>query len=557
MNICDMRLCLMEGILAISHELVGSRTLDEILHQIVQIATKLVDCETVGILLLDEQANTLRFVAVTQHAERIFDYPVPIDNSIAGAAFTSNQPVIVHNVDADPRHYATIADTLNYPTHSLLAVPLTFRERKIGVLEAENKKNNRHFDESDTLILTALATQATIAIENARQAIENVQQMERYKQMAQAEQQQRHMADALRLASAALASSLDYNQVIDRILEQVSQIIPGDTNNVMLIESGNLARVFRGRGYESVGTAETLNDTLLNIATVAGLRQMCDTKHPIVIPDVQQDPNWVYSRPEHRWIRSYIGAPIIVREHVLGFLNVMNVTPNCYDASHAQLLQTFAHHAASAIDNARLYSQAQAEIAERIKAEEELRRHRDQLEALVKERTAEIHRLAITDPLTDLFNRRHLIELGNRALNHAQRYQHPLSVMMIDIDHFKKINDIYGHAMGDEALHELAKLMLSQLRLSDIVGRYGGEEFVVILPETNLQAAHKLAERLLLNIRTMQIAIETKHTNLTASIGLVERNQVNPQKIDLLISYADQAMYAAKQAGRDRVVVYE
>ena len=540
----------MAGILAISQELVGNRALEEILHQIVQIATKLVDCETVGILLLDEQANILRFVAVTQHTECIFDYPVPIETSIAGAAFTNDQPIIVNDVNRDPRYYPKIADMLDYPAHSLLAVPLTFRERKIGVLEAENKKHNRHFDESDTLVLTALATQATIAIENARQ-------MERYKQMAQAEQKHRQMADALRLAGAALTSTLDYDQVIDCILEQISQIIPGDTSNVMLIESGNLARVFRGRGYEAVGTAKTLNATMLNITTAAGLRQMCETKQPMVIPDVEQDPNWVYSRPEHRWIRSYIGSPIIVREQVLGFLNVMSVAPNRYDASHAELLQTFAHHAASAIDNARLYRQAQEEITERIKAEEELRRHRDQLEALVKERTAEIHRLAITDSLTELFNRRHLLELGTRALKHAQRYQHPLSVMMIDIDHFKKINDTYGHAMGDEVLQELARLMLSQLRLSDIVGRYGGEEFVVILPETNLQAAQKIAERLLLGIRNVRVALENKHTNLTASIGVVERNQLDTQSIDLLISLADQAMYAAKQAGRDRVMAYE
>lgn len=225
-----------QRILTISQELVADRPFDEILHRIVQVAADLVNCESVGILLLDEPTNTLRFVAATLYQDRLFDFPVPIRSSIAGAAITSGQLVSVPDVRIDPRYYPRIAELLNFPVHSLLAAPLKFKDRKIGVLEAENKKDGLEFDETDAQIMTALAAQVTIALENARQ-------IERYKQLAQDEQDQRKTAEALQLASAALTRTLDYDQVIDNILERVSTVIPFDTCNVMMIEKGDIAGI--------------------------------------------------------------------------------------------------------------------------------------------------------------------------------------------------------------------------------------------------------------------------------------------------------------------------
>jgi diguanylate cyclase (GGDEF)-like protein len=367
MNVIEIQLRRMERIQAINLELVANRSLEEILHQIVQIAAELLDCEFVSLLLLDEPSNMLRFVVTTRNQDRLFNIPVPME-SISGAVFTSNEPLIIHDVQADSRYFPNISESLNYPTHTLIVLPLKFHDRKIGVLQAGNKRKGRLFDETDTQLLTAIATQATIAIENAR-----------------------------------------------------------------------------------------------------------------------------------------------------------------------------------------LYQQAQDEIAERIKAEEELRRHRDHLEELVKERTAEVHRLAITDPLTDVFNRRHLMELGNRTLNQAQRYQHSLAAIMLDIDHFKKINDTYGHTIGDEALRKLADQMRADSRSVDIVGRYGGEEFVILMPETTLQTARQIAERLLIHIRALRINTAQGQISFTASIGVAALNLASSQTLDALIARADLAMYTAKNAGRDQV----
>jgi eukaryotic-like serine/threonine-protein kinase len=545
----EIQLRRMERIQAINQELVASRSLEEILHQIVQIAADLVDCEVVSLLLLDEPTTTLRFVVTTLNQEKLFNVPVPIE-SIVGASFVSGKPLIVDDVQSDPRYCSDISDSMNYPTHTLLVVPLRFRDRKIGGLEALNKNGDQHFDDNDAQLLTALAAQATIAIENTRQ-------MEQFKQLAQAEQNQREMADALRLASAAVTSTLDYDQVIDRILEQVSQVIPNDTSNIMMIEAGNVARIFRGRGYAQFGTENTLSQTTMSVDEALGLRRMIKTQQPVFVSDVTKDPDWIYSRPEHQWIRSYVGAPIIIREAIVGFLNANSALPSLYDHTHAERLQAFAHHAATAIENARLYRQAQEEIAERIKVEEELRHHRDHLEELVKERTAEVHRLAIIDSLTDVFNRRQLMELGNKALQQAQRYRHPMAALMIDADHFKKINDTYGHAAGDDALRKLADQMRADLRSTDIIGRYGGEEFVVLMPETNLQTARQSAERLLANVRAIRVDAPQKQFGFTVSIGVAEWSSAGQETIDSLIARADEASYAAKQSGRDRVVIQQ
>jgi len=372
MNTIELQLRRMERIQAINYELINNRSREEVLHQIAQIAAELLDCEFVSILLLDEPSNTLRFVVATLNQDRLFNIPVPME-SIAGTVFNSNEPLILQDAQADPRYFSEIDKSFNYPAHTLIVLPLKFRDRKIGVLEAGNKRNGQLFDETDVQSLTAIAAQATIAIENAR-----------------------------------------------------------------------------------------------------------------------------------------------------------------------------------------LYQQAQDEIAERIKVEEELRRHRDHLEELVKERTAEVHRLAITDPLiTDVFNRRHLMVLGNQALNQAQRYHHPLAAIMLDIDYFKQVNDTYGHAIGDETLRKLADQLRADLRSTDILGRYGGEEFVILMPETDLQTAYESAERLLVNIRVLRISTPKNEFGFTASIGVAELDHASQQTIDNLIARADEAMYAAKDAGRNRVVAQQ
>ncbi|MGD1992528.1 MAG: PAS domain S-box protein [Anaerolineae bacterium] len=158
----------LERVLEISRELASTVDLTPLLQQIVEVAVELTNAEMAGILLLDEQNQELRFRIASQFLDRLADIPVPIEASIAGEAFSTGAPVIAHDVPSDPRHCAVLEQTIQYETRSMLAVPLQFRDRRIGVLEVENKRDASVFTKEDVAILTALAAQATIAIENAR-----------------------------------------------------------------------------------------------------------------------------------------------------------------------------------------------------------------------------------------------------------------------------------------------------------------------------------------------------------------------------------------------------
>lgn len=175
---------------------------------------------------------------------------------------------------------------------------------------------------------------------------------------------------------------------------------------------------------------------------------------------------------------------------------------------------------------------------------------------IFNDRIIEINRkleeLSKIDPLTGTFNRRHIFSILRSEFERAVRYERPLSVIMMDLDHFKKVNDAHGHIFGDEILKEVANIISYELRKQDLLGRYGGDEFVVILPETGLEGAKRVAERLRKAIRKKMVE---KNTEVTASMGLVSLPHRKVKNIDDIIKLADLTLYEAKRRGRDRVIV--
>jgi len=178
------------------------------------------------------------------------------------------------------------------------------------------------------------------------------------------------------------------------------------------------------------------------------------------------------------------------------------------------------------------------------------------LEHSLRRRNEEIALLSITDPLTRTYNRRYLNEQLPNALNHAFRYSQTLSIAICDIDHFKSINDCYGHQIGDHVLQEFAGGIRNVIREgADWVVRYGGEEFLIVLPETDLIGAHSAAERYRLLTAATPILHEDKKIKITASFGVAcvyPTEEGKKVTVESLISAADQCMYRAKQEGRNR-----
>jgi diguanylate cyclase (GGDEF)-like protein len=196
------------------------------------------------------------------------------------------------------------------------------------------------------------------------------------------------------------------------------------------------------------------------------------------------------------------------------------------------------------------------ELLARVRTHLELRYTQNQLKKMLeeqKELVKNLERLANTDSLTGVWNRRYLLNLAEQETQRCRRYNRPLSVLMIDIDHFKTVNDTYGHAIGDEVLIVMTETVMNYLRNVDVLGRFGGEEFVALLPETDSKAAVITAERIRANIEQITIPVDGNLVSITVSIG-VGSYQKGDANIDILIQRADEALYQAKNQGRNRVI---
>jgi len=192
------------------------------------------------------------------------------------------------------------------------------------------------------------------------------------------------------------------------------------------------------------------------------------------------------------------------------------------------------------------------ELQARIKVGERIVRYQKTLQA----QQSQLEHLAREDVLTGLANRRRFEERAKEECLRAQRYHHPLSILLADLDHFKSINDTYGHAFGDLVLKDVGQILLRHCRTSDLCARHGGEEFAILLPETELAEAYKVAERLCAAVRSLVFKQPSGSIHVTVSFGAAGMDHEQRQTLEELLEQADQALYAAKRNGRDRVEAY-
>jgi len=212
------------------------------------------------------------------------------------------------------------------------------------------------------------------------------------------------------------------------------------------------------------------------------------------------------------------GSPIVYAGEFMGVLFVFS--DRSFVPNDLKLMGLFASHAGAAIRNARMHSQ--------------------------------LHELAIRDPMTGIFNRRHFFELADLVFEEARRYNRPISAIMFDADYYKEVNDTYGHLVGDDVLKQVTARCSGVIRQADIFGRYGGEEFVIVMPDTGLTGALKLAERLRFAVAEPPYKTEKGDVSTTISLGVARSKRSTASLLELL-SDADAALYRAKDAGRNRV----
>jgi len=298
----------------------------------------------------------------------------------------------------------------------------------------------------------------------------------------------------------------------DRIVDMASRLLDAPISLISLVDGKR--QWFKARiGFD-------IPETPRSIAFCA---HAIETQEVMIVEDATQDPRFaenplVTGSPE---IRFYAGAPLTTDDgYRLGTLCVIDRVARTITADQQTLLRDLA---AVVVD------------------ELELRRA-----------NSELRRLAATDPMTGAANRRSFFTLAKKELARARRRGHPTTVLILDIDHFKGVNDTYGHEAGDRAIVALAGAASGMLRREDIFARLGGEEFAVLLPETDALVAHSLAERLRTTIRDLEIAGPAGLFGIAVSIGLSAVDRADTT-IDAALRRADAALYEAKRAGRDCV----
>lgn len=402
---------------------------------------------------------------------------------------------------------ATYSSFLTEPhshINSWLGVPLIVNQQIIGMLALDSVQTN-FFTENHARQATVFADQVAVAIQNAR--------------LYTTERQRVDELDALRATMADISAELELPILLETILERAISLLNASGGDLGIYDRANqkiTITASRNMGKDFSGVQMVLGEGAMGKAA--------ESLQPVIIEDYT---HWIDKSPQYQsgpW-QSVIAVPLLIGGRLVGAIGIVDSNPNRkFSTSDQRLLHLFGQQAAIAIQNAQLH--------------------------------AEVQRLAITDSLTGLYNRRGLFELGQRELERARRNNHPLAAVMLDIDHFKRINDTYSHAVGDQVLKILAKRCKANLRDLDILGRYGGEEFAILLPDTDQQEAQQIAERLRQNMNTKPVKTDKGQIELTISLGVAFANREIPD-MAILLDWADTAMYRAKQAGRNRVEIQE
>jgi len=449
-----------------------------------------------GVGLVDESLDVIRVYLVRkgENSQRTF----PLDQGIASQVLSTGQPVYINDVSEEPGYVALYPDI-----RSEMCVPLISGERAIGVLNVESTQAHA-FDEADVRLMTTFAGQLAVAIERLNLYHQAMSTAERRAVLYRAAQE--------------ISASLDIEHVYQAIHRAVAQLMPCD--DLLIVLLNEQAQEFEGvyviQNGKRLPVEHFPSDSGLCGYVIANRRSLKIDDFTANIDDVQ---SIAFDLDQ---TQSGIVVPLMLKGKAIGALSAQSYATYTYTDDDQEMLELLASHAAIALDNARLFS--------------------------------EVQQLATTDSLTAIYNRRHFFALARGEVERSRRYKYPLSLIMFDIDHFKRVNDTYGHAKGDVVLQTIAQRCRQQLRETDIFGRYGGEEFVVLLPLTDIESARRVAERL----RQEAIAAgeETGVAGVTISLGLttLDHDCSDPES---LLDRADKALYAAKEAGRNRVEVYK
>lgn len=466
--------------------------LDEVLKQILAILRDYFHLQRTAVLLLNPETQLLEMRSQSGWSVESAKVSLPVGTGLCGTAAKLKRPVYAPDVRRDPRYVMSLPST-----RSEVALPLIIHDEVAGVLDCQSDKED-FFDPETIDLLTLFSTQASIALQNAK--------------LYAREQRRAAQLEAINRIAKQTTSVLDLHELLEKVCRHTMEAFPIDHVSVLLLEEGRL--VLRGEQGKLTLRFPRGKELPPGSGLCSRALALCKT---VLENDVTTVSGYIAGFDE---TRSEVCVPLISFGETLGVLTLESAKPGAFQQSDVPPLESVADICANAIQNARYLEK--------------------------------VRQLAYVDGLTGIFNRRYFEMRILEEIERARRYESPMAVLLVDIDSFKRVNDEYGHLLGDETLRQVTSVFAHHLRKMDVVCRYGGEEFAILVPETSGEDAMLVAEKLRRVVETWMFP--GVPTPVTVSLGVAEYPQ-NGHTRDELVRAADAALYVAKQRGRNRSVL--
>jgi two-component system cell cycle response regulator len=475
-------------------------TIHQQLFYLLELLKKSLSLQTCALLWLDEEGERLKVKELCTEAAHFIEGSIPARIGVLGAILKDARPFVLDapKLSLLP-YYSGPADV-----SAFMGVPVIEGRTLRGVLVAD-RKIDRLFTENEADLLSSAAGQVISVVQSER--------------VFQAVERSKHEHERFYRASAELNRALTLAEVYDAAIAGARGVCDFDFAAIATYDAGRGDHTIRrvvGPWAENLdGTAHKDPSSMVSMVV----------KNKLALPaggEWRERDVPLFSHPMRvRDLESLLVLPLLVKDEVVGTFTVAARRAFAFPTDRREMLGVIANQVAISLQNAHMYQVLEEQ--------------------------------ATTDGLTGLVNHRTFQERFSAMLGRADRHKSPVSLILTDIDHFKKVNDTYGHPVGDEVLRRVAAILGASARKIDIVARYGGEEFAIVLEATDRAGARQLAERIRVDV-SQQLFQSAKGTfQATLSLGVASFPD-DAQAKDAIIARADQSLYAAKHAGRNQTV---